>query len=79
VIRILNGPFNGLGLEAEAESELATKRGVFRRGDACPSSNSITVAFIAVNALEVLGRESSMNTLAIVEVEDASADNSQIT
>jgi hypothetical protein len=58
-----------LDLEAEAESESASKRGVLRRGDADPSCIvSTTVERIAVKALELFGSDKMVKTLAIVVV-----------
>ena len=54
------------GLEAEAESESASRRGVLRRGEPETSSEeSTTVGRPAVKALEVVGSDSSVNTSAM--------------
>lgn len=51
-----------LTLEAEAESESASRRRTFLRGDADPSSmESPTVACKADNPLDVCGSESKLN------------------
>lgn len=66
----------GEDLEAEAESESVSKRGILRRGDADPLS--ITVDRTALNPAEVCGSVNSAKTLVIAGLKKVMATDDDI-